>query len=308
MGINWAPVLGEFKKEGTKLIFKGSEIEYTPGYPSPAIGNFIADRTFAGGIITAEITFDSIGQETGCGIIFYHDTVNGIVVATLGSETLYSINIFPTRGQYTCPASAGDGKNLKANQRYKMQVSVAGSFIKMNVDGVDILSHQSKSPLPRGQIGIWCRSRSDITIDHFEVSGKQAKAFVVMQLTSPYTEIYEDVIRRICDECEVEVVKADEIYGPGVIISDIEKQIIESNLVIAEITPANPNVYYEVGFAHAFKKPTILIADKEIVNQLPFDVSPFRVLLYENTIAGKSLIEAGLRKHIKAILSEGWQL
>lgn len=308
MSIKWAPLVGEFKQDGTKLIFKGSEIEYTPGYPGSAIGNFIADRTFAGGTITAEIKFDSIEQNTGCGIIFYHDTVNGIAVASLGTEQLYSINIYPTRGQYTCLAFVGDGKNLKENQKYQMQVSVAGSLITLNVDGVDVLSHQTQRHLPKGQIGIWCRSRSDITIDHFEVSSKQAKAFVVMQLTSPYTEIYNDVIRRICNECEVEVVKADEIYGPGLIISDIEKQIIESNFVIAEITPANPNVYYEVGFAHAFKKPTILIADKEIVNQLPFDVSPFRVLLYENTIAGKSLIEAGLRKHIKAILSEGWWL
>ena len=46
------------------------------------------------------------------------------------------------------------------------------------------------------------------------------------------------------------------------IIADLVRQIFESKIVIAEITPANANVYYEVGFAHAMNKPTILFADR----------------------------------------------
>jgi nucleoside 2-deoxyribosyltransferase len=98
----------------------------------------------------------------------------------------------------------------------------------------------------------------------------------------------------------VDAKRADEVYGPGVIIADIVKQIVESKLIIAEITPANPNVYYEIGYAHALGKPTILIAEK--ATELPFDVSPFRVLFYENTIAGKKRIEDGLRRHLESIL------
>ncbi len=95
---------------------------------------------------------------------------------------------------------------------------------------------------------------------------------------------------------------ADETYGPGLIISDISKQIIDSKIIIADITPANPNVYYEVGYAHALNKPTILIAEKP--TELPFDVSPFRTLFYENSIRGKKQVEDGLRKHIQAILTD----
>jgi nucleoside 2-deoxyribosyltransferase len=60
-------------------------------------------------------------------------------------------------------------------------------------------------------------------------------------------------------------------------------------------------VYYEVGYAHALKKPTILIAESP--TQLPFDVSPFRTLFYENSIAGKAKVESGLKQHLEAILS-----
>jgi len=38
--------------------------------------------------------------------------------------------------------------------------------------------------------------------------------------------------------------------------------------------------------------------------KLPFDVSPFRTLFYENTIAGKAKIVEGLRKHLAAIQTD----
>jgi nucleoside 2-deoxyribosyltransferase len=96
--------------------------------------------------------------------------------------------------------------------------------------------------------------------------------------------------------------RADETYSPGLIIADIVKQISESKIVIAEITEANPNVYYEVGYSHAINKPTILIADKGI--KLPFDVSAFRTLFYENSIGGKNKIEKGLREFLRNILAQ----
>lgn len=116
-------------------------------------------------------------------------------------------------------------------------------------------------------------SKSNVFISNYKVSTERPKAFVVMQFSTPYNELYEQVIHRICDEFKVDAKRADEVYGPGVIIADIVKQIVESKLIIAEITPANPNVYYEIGYAHALGKPTILIAEK--ATELPFDVSPF---------------------------------
>lgn len=124
-----------------------------------------------------------------------------------------------------------------------------------------------------------------------------------MQFSSPYNELYEQVISRVCNEFGVDARRADDTYGPGLIIADIARQIDEAKLIIAEITPSNPNVYYEVGYAHAKNKPTILIADRTI-ERLPFDVSPFRTLFYENTIDGKQKIEDNFRSHLRAVLSQ----
>ena len=149
-------------------------------------------------------------------------------------------------------------------------------------------------------VGLWCMSQSDIVISDYEIIPEAPTAFVVMQFSQPYNELYTQVIKPICNEFGIEAMRADEAYGPGIIIGDIARQVSQSKVIIAEITPANPNVYYEVGYAHALNKPTILIAEKSTL--LPFDVSPFRVLLYENSIHGKATAEEALRGHLKTIM------
>jgi hypothetical protein len=67
-----------------------------------------------------------------------------------------------------------------------------------------------------------------------------------------------------------------------------------------QVSPLNANVFYELGVAHALNKPTILIAEKD--TKLPFDVTPFRTLFYENSIGGKRKLEEGLSRHIHASL------
>ena len=59
------------------------------------------------------------------------------------------------------------------------------------------------------------------------------------------------------------VLRADEVSGPGLVIGDIVRELSTSQLVIADITPINANVYFEVGYALALGKPTILLAQKD---------------------------------------------
>jgi hypothetical protein len=88
---------------------------------------------------------------------------------------------------------------------------------------------------------------------------------------------------------------------PGLVVEDIKKQILESRVVIAEITPQNPNVYYEVGYADALNKPIILISDRK-EGMKPFDVRAYRTIFYENSIGGKNKIESDLRAYIQSIM------
>lgn len=54
----------------------------------------------------------------------------------------------------------------------------------------------------------------------------------------------------------------DKVAGPSPILADIKRYVAEAAVVVAEITPLNPNVFFEIGYADALQKPLILIAQK----------------------------------------------
>ena len=169
-------------------------------------------------------------------------------------------------------------------------------------NGVEVARTILPFPLPQSQVGVSAIDRTDIEFSNFVVHPMDPKAFVVMQFTSPYNEVYSEVIKTVCAEEHINVTRIDEESGPGIIIQDINRAIREAKVVIADVSPVNANVFYEVGFAHALNKPTILLAEKG--TKLPFDVSPFRTLFYENSILGKRIFEEGLRKHLGAVLKQ----
>lgn len=121
-----------------------------------------------------------------------------------------------------------------------------------------------------------------------------------MQFGEPYDSIYTEVIAPVCEDMGLSAFRADDIHRPGIILQDIITGIVESEVIIAEITPPNPNVFYELGYSHALFKSTILLAERD--KQLPFDVRSYRCIFYDNTIRGKRDVETALRNHLASIL------
>ncbi len=95
-----------------------------------------------------------------------------------------------------------------------------------------------------------------------------------------FKEIYEDIIkpavRRSLTDCDC--IRADEIKEVGSIVRDIVSQLCDADLVIADLTDKNPNVFYELGVRHVLGKPTILISQK--MEDVPFDLRPYRTIIY----------------------------
>ena len=92
-------------------------------------------------------------------------------------------------------------------------------------------------------------------------------------------------------------------FRPGIVLQDMLTGILTSDVVIAEVTPQNANVFYELGYAHALGKPTILMAEhpENMSVGLPFDISGYRCIFYENAIRGKSEVEEALGRHLRNI-------
>lgn len=174
--------------------------------------------------------------------------------------SLYTIREFggpKTGGQgWWRHRSIGDPANLRAGVSYHLEVRFRGATVTLAADGVTVGSADVASPLGQERhVGVFCRGKHDVLVSNFRVQAIKPRAFVVMQVGADYDEVYRDVVAEVCKNYEVNALRADEMAAPGLIISDIVREITSSQLVIADISPtANANVYFEVGYSLALKQ------------------------------------------------------
>jgi len=96
----------------------------------------------------------------------------------------------------------------------------------------------------------------------------------------PFDTYYRALLRPGLQARGHEVHRADDSYAPGVIIQNIFQDILDADIVLADITRENPNVFYELGIAHSYGKHVVMIAQSTA--KLPFDVSHMRILRYSH--------------------------
>lgn len=106
--------------------------------------------------------------------------------------------------------------------------------------------------------------------------------FVMMPFASPIGSYYEKIYDPAIRKAGLKPVRADaEIFGTGKIMDQIWTGINAAKVLVAELTTRNPNVFYELGLAHALRKPVVLVAANE--SDVPFDLRHIRVIYYEMT-------------------------
>lgn len=90
----------------------------------------------------------------------------------------------------------------------------------------------------------------------------------------PFDESFDDTyqlgIKASCEQTNAYCERVDEQIFQETILDRIYNQIARADLIIADMSGRNPNVFYEVGYAHALNKPTILITKSAA--DIPFDL------------------------------------
>lgn len=303
MDYNWMPITGQLFQKDDSIIFKGGKLPVeSDGRELARVGLFICDQEFSEGTISVDIKFDDVSSNSCADIVLNYDPQNQYTLnAGLTNLDLFKIRYFGFKGWINLKLS-GPENSLEKGKVYHLEVSLIGSTITLKSNGVEVLKHTLPLPFPKSQLGLFCVNETDIEFLNYEIKAVKPKAFVVSQFSSPFDEVYFEVIKSVCEEEGFEVIRMDEKSGPGLIIQDIANTIRHSRLVIADVSPLNANVFYEVGFSHALNIPTVLIAEKSTT--LPFDISPYRVLFYENSIGGKRKLDEGLRNHIRDSLPQ----
>ena len=130
---------------------------------------------------------------------------------------------------------------------------------------------------------------------------KRHDVAVMMPFQAEFDPVYQ-AIKSACAREGAKHLRVDEIYKPSKIADDIFAAIVQSRLVICDLTGKNPNVLYEVGLAHARNIPVIMISQNG--DDVPFDLRHIRYFTYLNNGEGLQQLQDTLKLAIRECLRE----
>lgn len=108
-------------------------------------------------------------------------------------------------------------------------------------------------------------------------------AFVLMPFSNEFDDVYKFGIKETANELGIRAERVDEqLYSEGM-LSRIYSQIDEADIIIADMTGRNSNVFYEVGYAHAKNKLCLHLTQE--TSDIPFDLQHQRHIVYGRSIS-----------------------
>jgi hypothetical protein len=130
---------------------------------------------------------------------------------------------------------------------------------------------------------------------------KQKKCFVLIPFADDFEEIFQHAIKAAAEEKGYICERMKEITGPINIVNEIVGNIFDADLIVADLSGQNANVYYELGVAHSVPPPnkSIMIAAKD--DEIPFDIAIYQVLKYERGYEGILRLRKGIAEQIEFI-------
>ncbi len=126
--------------------------------------------------------------------------------------------------------------------------------------------------------------------------------FVLMPFVPELRPIYDDHIKKVAGDLNLSIARADDFFSQNSIMEEIWSAIAQASILIAECTNKNPNVFYEIGLAHAIGRPVILITQNP--NDVPFDLQYRRYIQYSYTPPGMGIFERDLSSTIVETLKD----
>jgi len=128
-----------------------------------------------------------------------------------------------------------------------------------------------------------------------EVQVDRGRVFCVM----PFSETWSDTVWKSCialaaSRAGLTAKRGDTTLRTGNLTQNVWNEVLESGCIVADLTTPNPNVYYEVGLAHALGRDMFVMVQKG--TNLPADLKPAHYLEYDmgDLAAGANELQAQL--------------
>lgn len=132
------------------------------------------------------------------------------------------------------------------------------------------------------------------------------KCFVMQPFDNngPYDQRYESVFEPAIAAASLKPYRVDNDPSVIIPINEIEKGIRNSTICFAEISTDNPNVWYELGYAHAVGRKVIMVCSDERKTKYPFDVQHYNIIKYEvKPSQGYDILKDNITKRLKSVIN-----
>lgn len=129
-----------------------------------------------------------------------------------------------------------------------------------------------------------------------ELKGRQTLVSVMMPFATEFDEVYRNISEAVTS-LSLQCLRADDIWKSDSIMQDVVDLIVSSEVVVADCTGQNPNVFYEMGIAHTVGRAVIPIVQDG--RDIPFDISHLRYIHYLRNREGLEQLRADLVGRIK---------
>ena len=127
---------------------------------------------------------------------------------------------------------------------------------------------------------------------------KKPIVFVITPFNEDFLALYDELSRQF--ENDFEFTNAGDLDNQQSILKDIVQGIYKADVIIADLTGLNANVFYELGLAHAMNKKVIIITQD--LSELPFDIKSYRANEYSLQFNKLPNLIIELKKFIASML------
>lgn len=149
----------------------------------------------------------------------------------------------------------------------------------------------------------WCAEFDEKDIN-VQTTGN-LMAFLAMPFTQPWSDSTHAMVRESIRQAglPIELVRLDEVRSPGRITQQLVEELQLADFLVADITGANPNVIWELGFAEGLKKHSVVIRKRDDDTDVPFDIYDHRQVRYDDPVTTQQIEDlTGHLSHVVASL------
>jgi hypothetical protein len=264
----------EFERN-VAAIFRalGGRVEHDTELAGNQIDVLVTERTPSGLTVRTAIECKAFSKQVGLGTTNFYGQL---------SQLLKQRGLID---KFAIVAQSGFTKNArKAGREYGLEL-MEYDDLRARVAGREALVRDEEIQVETEQ--------SQAATDH----SRRQRIFVVMPFSREFDDVFFLGIQDVGQKLGFVVERADLIEHTKEIMGVITDRIKRADVVIADITNDNTNVYYEIGLAHANHTPTILIMRSG--GQIPFDLRAFNVLFYENVTRLREALTRRLQSVMK---------